>query len=416
MEQFYNRTKELSELDGFAGKAGLIVIYGRRRIGKTRLIKEWLKKHSGSYSQAVEASSAVQIGQVIADCQDRIKFTIPPKNWFEFFELLGEQSFTLCLDEFPYLVASDPALPSIIQKWLDHKRTRRQTLVLSGSSTNMMYSSVLSKSAPLYGRADRILKLEPLSYEVFCQAKKIKPDKRESFRLFALVGGIPRYWEWIDPHISIIENAEKLFFNASPFMEDEPRRLLKDEQIEGVLPLYLLEAIGRGASRGSEIAGKVGALQANLSRPLSLLQDLFLIERELPHGFSARDTKRSLYTIKDPALKFWFGTYSPHRSRWSGYPLALKETLLEEHISNVFEEFCREKFPGMQRYWEKDLEIDGIVNVQGEQTVIEVKWGKLTTTESKKISDDLKQKFQTSKVKKARKVNFLVLSPESVLK
>ena len=160
---FTNRTQELKALAAAAKAGGLLVIFGRRRVGKTRLLTHWLKPQNGLYSQAIEAASGIQIEQVMQDMGSAFKTNIVPKNWGEFLELLSLQKgrAILCLDEFPYLVASDPSLPSVIQRWLDHQRPRQFTLVLAGSSASAMNDCFLNRAAPLYQRARKLLHVEP---------------------------------------------------------------------------------------------------------------------------------------------------------------------------------------------------------------------------------------------------------------
>ncbi len=115
---FVNRTEELRELDAHARAGGLLVVFGRRRVGKTRLLRRWLERHEGLYSQAIEASKEQQLAQIVADVRPALTSTIEPKTMLELLELLDMQPrrFTLCLDELPYLVASDPSLPSVLQR------------------------------------------------------------------------------------------------------------------------------------------------------------------------------------------------------------------------------------------------------------------------------------------------------------
>ena len=137
---FTNRADELRELDAAAKAGGLLVVFGRRRVGKTRLLTHWLKPRNGLYSQAIEAAAAIQIEQVMRDIGPALKTNITPKTWVELLELFSRQKghSILCLDEFPYLVASDSSLPSVLQRWLDHQRPKTFTLVLAGSSASAM--------------------------------------------------------------------------------------------------------------------------------------------------------------------------------------------------------------------------------------------------------------------------------------
>src|SRR5690606_27714004 len=118
---FTNRKNELAELDAAAAAGGLMVVYGRRRIGKTRLLLHWMERHRGMYSQAIEAALPIQLDQTYRDVREHFSTSIAPASWAEFFELLRLQKapWSLCLDEFPYLVAGDSSLPSMLQRWID---------------------------------------------------------------------------------------------------------------------------------------------------------------------------------------------------------------------------------------------------------------------------------------------------------
>ena len=398
---FTNRTAELKELDAAATASGLLVVFGRRRVGKTRLLAHWLKPHHGLYSQAIEAAKETQLEQVFRDIQDRLTTAIVPKSWAELFELLTLQKrqLILCLDEFPYLVASDPSLPSVLQRWLDHDKPRHFLLILSGSSTRMMNDLFLNRSAPLYGRARKLLHIEPMSYAAFCMACRLNPADMESFTRFALVGGIPKYWEFVESKASAIDLADELFFGFAPYLDQEPVRILRDEGISGANAVSVLEVIGRGAEKSSEMAARLGTVQTNLSRLLQQLLDASVLAREIPFGESPRSTKKTRYRIQDPALRFWFRVYSPHRTRWQHYSKAEKLKLLHDHASTVFEDFCRQQHPGASRYWEGDLEFDFVrAERRGQEresaVVSEVKWKQLTASERTQLEKYLATAWQ----------------------
>lgn len=398
---FSNRRAELRELNSAAASGGLLVLFGRRRVGKSRLLTHWLAPRRGLYSQAIEAARDIQLDQVFRDIREQLSTQIVPRSWADLFELLDLQKkrWVLCLDEFPYLVASDASLPSVLQRWLDHSRSKRNLLILSGSSTRMMNDLFLNRAAPLFGRARKLMHVQPMSYEAFCAACRLRRAQPESFARFALVGGIPRYWEFVAPGLSAVEVAEELFFGFAPYMDQEPARILRDEGVAGVNALSLLETIGRGAEKPSEIASRMGTAQTNLSRLLQQLLDASVIERELPFGESTRSTKRSYYRIKDPSLRFWFRVYSPHRTRWYHYSLEEKQRLLREHASTVFEDFCRQQYPDAARYWEGDLEFDFVrpaepAGKERSLVVSEVKWKRLTVKERRQIEQELAAKWQ----------------------
>lgn len=409
---FANRARELEELNGAAQEGGLVVVYGRRRVGKTRLLTQWIRGSRGAYSQAIEAARAIQIDQVVRDLQTVFEFGIQPKDWIEFLELLRREakSGILCLDEFPYLVASDPSLPSVLQRWLDHHRPQGFTLVLSGSSRGAMNTLFLNRAAPLYQRARRILHLEPMSFGAFCQACRLDPVAPESFDCYSLVGGTPRYWEFFTPGASAVDLANELYFGRSPFLEDEPARLLHDEHVTGLTPLSVLEAIGRGAEKASEIAARMETAQTNLSRVFQQLIDASLLTREIPFGESLRSTKKTRYRIQDPALRFWFRVFSPHRTRWQTCTNVERKKLIHDHAASVFEDICREQHPSAARYWEGDIEFDFVREEAGVAVVSEAKYANLSATQRRRIQAQLETAWQRSALQRRyRQVRFEVL-------
>ena len=409
---FTNRVEELKELAAAAKVGGLLVVFGRRRVGKTRLLTHWLKPQNGLYSQAIEAAPGIQIEQVMRDLGASLKTNIAPKNWSEFLELLGLEKGRriVCLDEFPYLVASDPSLPSVIQRWLDHQRPKQFTMVLSGSSASAMNDYFLNRAAPLYQRARKLLHVEPMSYRSFCDACGIKSDTMESFTRFALVGGIPKYWEFVEPRATALDLAEELFFGRSAFLEDEPGRILRDENIAGLNALSVLEAVGRGAEKTSEVAARLGTAQTNLSRTFQQLLDASVLAREIPFGESMRSTKKTRYRIQDPALRFWFQVYSPHRTRWQAYNRAEKEKLIHDHAATVFEDYCRAQHPSAARYWEGDVEFDYVRDAGNRVVVGEVKFKRLSAAERRQLENHLASGWQRCGLaRRFREVAFEIL-------
>jgi AAA+ ATPase superfamily predicted ATPase len=403
---FVNRLKELDILSqAYDKNAALIVIYGRRRIGKTRLIRHWGREQSFIYTQAVEGAEILQIDQIYQDLRHLVPHPIVPRTWPEllgFLSLIPGKTM-LVIDEFPYLVAGNPSVPSLLQKWLEQNRPDHLTLVLMGSSQRMMHDTFLSHEAPLYQRASRILKLRPLSFRHFLQAVLPKnTDLRLAFRLFSMTGGVPKYWSHLNPaKTEAIAVAEEFYFEDDGIFRDEPYQLLKDEFITGTMPLSILQAIGQGDSKPSDIARRLSLKQTSLSWSLKLLTDSFLVRREVPFGEAEANAKKTLYSIDDPALAFWFHVFSPHRSRWFTYAEAKKQKLIDEHCASMLERLYREKHPGAMRYWEgSDIEIDCIRPVDGPAGIIveELKWRPLSREEMLRTLGELKSRFGRSKL------------------
>ena len=367
-------------------------------MGKTRLLRQWLQAHNGLYSQAIEAQRDLQIQQVFADLRPQLETQLVPKTWSELLEILSLQKrrWALCLDEFPYLTAVDPSLPSQLQKWLDHALPPGCLLIVAGSSTHMMHDLFLHRAAPLYGRARKLLHVQPMDYAAFCDACGLRRSDADSFEKFACVGGIPKYWEFVEAGQDAVALAESLYFDYAPYMEQEPQRLLRDEGVIGLNALAVLEAVGRGAERPSEIASRLGTAQTNLSRLLPQLLDASILARELPFGESVRTTKKILYRIQDPTMRFWFRVFSPHQSRWHTYAAAQKRKLIHDHAATVFEDVCRARFPGAQRYWEANVELDLVApdpDAPERLLVAEVKWRRLTAAERQTVLRQLENKW-----------------------
>jgi AAA+ ATPase superfamily predicted ATPase len=201
-------------------------------------------------------------------------------------------------------------------------------------------------------------------------------------------------------------------------MEQEPQRLLRDEGVVGLNAVAVLEAVGRGAERPSEIAGQLGTAQTNLSRLLHQLVDASILSRELPFGESLRSTKKVLYRINDPAIRFWFRVYSPHRSRWATYKAAEKRKLLHDHAATVFEDFCRSRVPGAQRYWESNVELDLVAPDPESRKgllVAEVKWRRLSASERKALLHKVEATWERCSLRaRYPKVRFEVLDARAL--
>ena len=412
---FVNRVNEINRISEFSG--ALMVIFGRRRVGKTTVIKRALKENgSVFYSQAVEAAETTQLEQIRNDTNPLLP-DVPISSWTDFFKLLSRaQPATLVLDEFPYLVKTQPSLPSIIQKFLDHSCPEAMNLIVSGSSQTMMHDIFLSGSAPLYERASDILHLKPMNYKYFCEAKKLDPHEESSYLFYSVVGGVPKYWEFLDVGNSIVEEVERLFFESGSRLEYEPERLLKDENIVGEQGKAILEIIGRGAHRPSEIAKRLGVKQTSLSKPLQLLRNSSLVERQVPFGTSERDSKKSLYKIEDHVLLFWYSCFSPHRTRWFEYANDKKIKLIRDHASRTIESDFRSSFRYASPYWESNIEFDS-VRPFGEKSVVvsEIKFRHLSSKDREKIRNELQQSYKVSALAKNYEATFDVLDFHDVV-
>lgn len=330
------------------------VVWGRRRVGKSRLLAEWTSKHRGLYWVADESSAVIQRQYLAMELDASLPgfAAVDYPDWQTLLERLSRDARSagwrgpLVLDEFPYLVAQAPALPSVLQKWIDReKREGGLVVALAGSSQRMMQSSVLDATAPLYGRADQLLKLEPLSLGFVPEAIG-RITAAQAVEFFACWGGMPRYWELAAAYQADIATAvNDLLLSPLGPLHDEVDRLLRQEIPSAITLRPLLDAIGMGCHRSSEIAGRLEVSATTLSRPLQQLQNLGYIRREVPFGEDEKHSKRSLYRLADPFLRLWFRTVAAHRGSLQVTPpkdrLRFFSNVWPQLKAEAWEELCR---------------------------------------------------------------------------
>ncbi|MDE5609516.1 MAG: ATP-binding protein, partial [Bacteroidales bacterium] len=259
----------------------------------------------------------------------------------------ANRRFTLCLDEFPYLVEQCPQLPSVLQKLVDEKQLN-YNLVLCGSSQNMMYGLFFDSSAPLYGRADVILKLTPIRLPYIQSALKLSDV--ETIEEYAVWGGVPRYWELREFDASLHEALWQHIFSVNGTLYEEPVKLFQDDIKDVVKTSTLMSYIGSGANRLSEIAARCNEPATNLSRPLKKLIDLGYLSKDVSFGVPEKNTKKSLYKIADPFMAFYYQFVVPNRSfielqRPKPVEQALKAHFAE-YVSLQWESLCRDAVTG----------------------------------------------------------------------
>lgn len=250
------------------------------------------------------------------------------------------------VDEFPYMVNSCPSLPSVLQSWLDHDAEDAGLLVaIAGSTQHMMQGLALDSSSPLYGRTVESIALQPMSAGYIGAALSLK-DPMDCVRAFTVWGGIPRYWELAQPYGTSIQSAiEELVLDPMGPLHHEPDRLLRGEMPPAVSLRPLLDVIGAGAHRVSEIGGRLGQPATSLARPLARLRELGLVSREQPFGTPEQSGKRSLYRIRDPFFRFWFRVVAPHRATLAIASPSVRTRLWKKAwpglVSETWESLCR---------------------------------------------------------------------------
>lgn len=405
---FIDRHDELGRLDSLweRPEGGLAVLWGRRRVGKTRLLLEWSSAHDGLYTVADPSSAPVQrryFAQAVAERFPGFDEVTYP-DWRSLLRRLSGECGSrgwrgpLILDELPHLIAADRTLPGILQNWIDGgARTARMVVAMAGSSQRMMQGAVLDASAPLYGRAAELLEIKPLLPGYLSRAFGSLPPRRIA-ELHALWGGIPRYWELAQPFGDSLEEAvDGLVLDSSGPLHAEPDRLLMQESPSAASLRPILDLIGAGVHRMSEIAGRLGQPATSLSRPLSRLIELGLVKREIPFGEEEKSGKLALYRIGDPFFRLWFSVVAPHRALFAAGPretrLAVWRKLRLNLEAQAWEDLCRASVPFLhktdsplgapgpwmpaRRYWRRgEPEWDVVASsLDGEHLLLgEVKW------------------------------------------
>ena len=350
---FVDRIEETARLrDALSReKSSLVVVYGRRRLGKSTLIKRVLSD-SDVYFLADRSEGQHQrilLAKVVAQVfPDFDKLTYP--DWESLFRALNyrtDKRFTLCLDEFPYLVEQSPELPSVLQKLVDEKQLK-YNLVLCGSSQNMMYGLFLDSTAPLYGRADEIMRLAPIRLPYIQEALNL--DAVSVVEEYAVWGGVPRYWELRENRNSLSDALWHNILSINGNLYEEPIKLFQDDVKDVVKTSTIMSYIGSGANRLSEIAARCNEPATNLSRPLKKLIDLGFLEKDVPFGIDEKNAKKSLYKIADPFMAFYYQFVVPNRSFIElGRRLPLEQALaahFPEYVSMHWEKLCRDAVTG----------------------------------------------------------------------
>jgi len=380
---FVDRHDELAHIQGHYDLAGsqMVVVYGRRRLGKTSLIRVFAEGKPCVYYMADRAGEVSQrnaVARVMANALDEPSLTAARYNdWYALFETFdrfrGMDSKTvLVFDEYQYLCQVQPAFSSFPQKWWDERWSKGNLfLILCGSVTSMMYRETLASSSPLYGRSDARILLKPLDYT---HVSEFCADKRETALVerYALCGGVPRYLQLLKPYRTFRDALVKGVLNTSSALHSEARYLLRDEIDVPNTCWSILEAIAGGAHRISEIASRLAAPANQLTRYLDLLRDLAIVEREVPiTEKNPSKSKRGLYNITDPFLRLWFGCIYPYESLFEfGHVQTALQKLqprLDRHIEACYERLCRMKLRhsmqkygcvGVGRVWGAGFEVD----------------------------------------------------------
>ena len=409
---FIGRESELKLLEERinSNKAEFILIFGHRRIGKTELVKKIIARHGGIILMGREESKKLQLehfSRLLAehyndDFLKKQSFT----NWDAFFEYIYEKSRSIrtiiALDEFPYLVKEEKALPSILQDHWDNKlKNSRIFLFLMGSSISMM-ERLMGYKSPIYGRRTGQIKLQPFQFKDV--AKFIK-NIRRAVELYCVFGGTPAYITDVDQSKNVVDNIKEKFLRMGSYIYQDVRFVLMEELNEPRYYFSILEAIAAGNVSLGEIINYTGLERSLVGKYLSVLIELDLVRREISIT-AIKKTKNGIYSLKDNIFSFWFRFIFPYEDLIS---LGRSEEVLSRisrdlnsYIGKPFEEIAKEflwetnkgNFSRMGRWWHKGEEIDIVALNDDEENIFffECKWSKMNERDALKIITDLEQK------------------------
>lgn len=411
--RWVDRLEELARLNRLLTRrdGGLAVVWGRRRVGKTRLLLEWAARTGGHYFVADTTARELQrrrFAESLAELLPGFADVTYP-DWGTLLDRLARDALArgvrgpFVIDELPYLVANAPELPSILQRFFDHEARRsRLWFALAGSSQAMMQGLVLDRSAPLFGRAHEAFAVQPLLPGWIRAATGLR-EPVAALQFWSSWGGLPRYWELAAPFATRDAAVHDLVLDPGGVLHEEPNRLLAEETPSALALRSLLDAIGSCAHRPAEIAGRLGMPATSLPKAMARLVDLGLVQREVPFGEPERSGKRSLYRLGDPFLRWWFGLVAPKRPQLHRLGrsdrLALFHARAPQIDASAWEELCRLAVPGLHerlghtfgpasRYWSSQgPEWDVVARSEGDVLLLgEAKWSATPLAEGDLLS------------------------------
>jgi len=432
-----NRKSELEFLEKsyFKNSAQLIVLYGRRRIGKTELIKKFIENKKAVYILCTRDSLQENINEV-----KRKFYELTGKEYFlkldtnSFFDLfkylvdeIRDEKVIVVLDEFPYLIELQRGIVSTFQKiWDELLKGRRIFLILCGSSIGMMETEVLGYKSPLYGRRTGEWNVEPFNFkDIRSMFKKIPIE--DVAKIYFIFGGTPFYLAQIDSSLTVEQNVKKKILTKGEILYNEPKFLLKEEFREPKTYMLILKYLSLGYKTQSELSSATGIEKGNLSKYLSVLEETRLINFVLPLG----QRKRGIYLISDPFFNFWFRFVYPNltdleiglvdevfskiNSQINSYYGLMFEQLVFELVKNKAVPIDV-PYNETRKWWYKDKEID-VVALNGKTNkiiFIECKWQ--DDVDAEKILEELKEKATYVKWNKGGREEYFAIFAKSFRK
>lgn len=351
---FIGRERELASLKEFYDKdgIGMTVIYGRRRIGKSTLITEFVKDKKTIFYTATKVGKnrnlelfSKQVVDLLMPGLVDVCFNTT-EAVFDFIDKnIGDEKVVLVIDELPYWAERDDALLSILQKYIDRVwNDKNLKIILCGSALSFMEKKVLSEKSPLFGRRDSQIKLEAFNY---LDAAKFVPDysNEDKAVCYGITGGVAKYLSMIDPEKNIYENIVRLFFRTDGYLYDETRNLLMQEFSDISIVNNIVEQIASGENTLNIIAGKIGEKEQTVLYSLDKLINVGLVEKKKCIT-DEKNKKKTQYVLKDYMFKFWYefipkATSVIEMGQGEVYYHKIVKPVLHSFMGSVFEEMCR---------------------------------------------------------------------------
>lgn len=351
---FIDREKELGELNKLYedDRFQFVVVYGRRRVGKTFLLLEFCKDKPCIFFTAKETSERDMLEGFSQSVFSffGLKGLTSFDSWEKAFQFLAgrarNERLVVVLDEFPYMVNSSKSLPSTLQKLIDHELSNtRLFLIVCGSSMSFMEKEILSYKSPLYGRRTGQLLVEPFD---FFNARKFFPKYSfdEQVVVYGVLGGIPQYLKAFDQEKDVYENIRSQILSKTSFLYEEPMFLLRQELREPSTYNSIIEAIATGSSTLNQISTKVGMENDKCAKYLSSLIALRIVKKSYPVT-ERKGRRNSIYTLNDNFFEFWYRFVFPNKELidMERIDVVLEEKIkpqMSTYLGNTFEQICRE--------------------------------------------------------------------------
>lgn len=351
---FVGRHEELNTLEKLYAKNTfqLVVMYGRRRVGKTTLIHHFAADKPAIVFMAQEANDKMNLE--LFSIQVYRFFGLPESvgafvDWNAAFQFLSEKAeknrFILVIDEFPYAAEENRSLKSILQNFIDHKFKHTGIfIILCGSHMSFMENEVMGYKSPLYGRRTAQMKIKGFDYLDASQLLQ-GYSLEEVISFYSAFGGTPHYLSQIDHNLSFEENLKALYFDISGYLYDEPMKLLQQELRDPALYNTIITSVATGSSRLNEISTRTGEERSKINKYLQTLVALQIIKKEIPFGENPATSRKGIYKIEDNCYAFWYRYVFPNKSaieQGIGNYIADSEVLPEisAYIGTAFETIC----------------------------------------------------------------------------